>query len=52
MTVVQYGLRYAMPRYRNGSGARMLLITKRSVPAGSALLTGYGSQYWHAHESD
>ena len=44
----QYGLRYTRPRYRNGSGGKVLLITKRAVPAGCELLTSYGSQYWRA----
>ena len=42
----QYGLRYAVPRYRNGSGGKVLLMTKKAVPAGSELLTSYGSHYW------
>ena len=47
----QYGLRYARPRYRNGSGGKVLLITKRALPAGAELLTSYGSQYWRAEGS-
>ena len=45
----QYGLRYARPRYRNGSGGKVLLMTKRTVPAGTELLTSYGTQYWQRH---
>jgi hypothetical protein len=48
----QYGLRYARPRYRNGSGAKVLLMTRRAVLAGRELLTSYGSQYWRAYGSD
>ena len=47
----QYGLRYARPRYRNGRGGKVLLITKRALPAGAELLTSYGSQYWRAEGS-
>ena len=46
----QYGLRYARPRYRDGSGAKVLLVTMRAVAAGSELLTTYGSQYWRERE--
>ena len=46
----QYGLRYATPRYRDGSGAKVLLMTKRAVTAGGELLTSYGWRYWR--ESD
>jgi hypothetical protein len=45
----QYGLRYARPRYRNGSGGKVLFITKRAVHATSELLTSYGTQYWRRH---
>ena len=42
----QYGIRYAKPRYTDGSGAKVYLITKRAVAAGSELLTSYGNAYW------
>ena len=45
----QYGLRYARPRYRNGSGGKVLMMTKRAVSAGRELLTTYGAQYWQRH---
>ena len=34
----------------NGSGGESLLMTKRAVPAGTELLTRYGTQYWQRHE--
>jgi hypothetical protein len=43
----QYGLRYARPRYNNGSGAKVWLVTTKAVTAGSELFCNYGGAcYW------
>jgi len=43
----QFGLHWAQPRYANGSGARVWLMTNRAVQQGEELLVGYGAAYWN-----
>ena len=42
----QFGLNWAQPRYTNGSGGRVWLITNCAVQAGNELLVNYGTTYW------
>ena len=42
----QFGLDWAQPRYRYGSGGRVWLITNCAVQAGKELLVDYGTTYW------
>ena len=42
----QFGLNWARPRYANGSGGRVWLITNRAVRANEELLVDYGTSYW------
>ncbi len=42
----QFGLNWAQPRYTNGSGGRVWLMTTRAVHQGEELLVQYGAQYW------
>ena len=44
----QFGLNWARPRYTNGSGGRVWLITNRAVRANEELLVDYGTSYWSA----
>ena len=44
----QFGLNWARPRYANGSGGRVWLITNRAVRANEELLVDYGTSYWSA----
>ena len=44
----QFGLNWAEPRYTNGSGGRVWLMTNRAVRHGEELLVEYGSSYWSA----
>ena len=44
----QYGLNWAQPRYTNGSGGRVWLMTNRPVQRGEELLVEYGDTgYWN-----
>ena len=42
----QYGLQYARPRYKSGSGAKVWLVAKRKIDANEELFADYGSQYF------
>ena len=42
----QFGLNWAQPRYTNGSGGRVWLISNCAVQAGKELLVDYGTTYW------
>ena len=42
----QFGLHWARPRYTNGSGGRVWLITSRAIHASEELLVEYGAMYW------
>ena len=44
----QFGLHWAQPRYTNGSGGRVWLMTNRAVQQNEELLVGYGTGYWSA----
>jgi SET domain len=42
----QWGMRYAQPRYRNGSGAKVYLITTKRVAAGEEIFCSYGETFY------
>ena len=44
----QFGLKWAQPRYADGTGGRVWLITNRAVEASEELLVEYGAGYWGA----
>ena len=43
-----FGLNWAQPRYADGSGGRVWLMTIRTVQQGEELLVGYGAEHWNA----
>ena len=44
----QYGLNWAQPKYADGTGGRVWLMTNRAVPQGEELLAEYGTGYWES----
>ena len=44
----QFGLNWAQPRYTNGSGGRVWLMTTRAVQQHEELLVEYGAGYWRS----
>ena len=48
----QYGLCLAKRRYRDGSGARVYLVAKKTIGAGEEIFNDYGSPYWRDIMSD
>ena len=46
MSERKFGRERARPRFQNGSGSVVFLVSKKVIPAGSEILTDYGHGYW------